>query len=109
MFRVDQTQVGVLHLLVLLIGRPALDKILTVVECVEMNPVYAQTSVVVHGRPQLLACTKVVTCLTTSRQPQSHMVCGQRNYILFVHSSRAGLQEILSAVEQRVYREHGRV
>lgn len=31
--------------------------------CVEMGPVYAQTGVVVHGKPQLLACMKPVTCL----------------------------------------------
>ena len=54
---------GIMQSLVLYIWWAALENFLTTIACVEMGSVYAQTSVVVHGKPQLLACMKPVTCL----------------------------------------------
>jgi len=54
-FVVDQTQAGILHLLVLYIRLATLEESFTMVECVEMEAVYARAGVVVYGKPQLLA------------------------------------------------------
>ena len=82
-FVVDQTQVGTLHLLVLYIRLATSEESFTMVECVEMEAVYARAGVVVHGKPQLLACMELVTCLRHLGRQSHHgapIACGQRNY-----------------------------
>jgi len=93
-FEVDQTPLGILHLLVLYIWRATLETLLTAVGCVEMGSACARASVVVHGKLQLLACVKLVTCLETSMQPgplgSADGLLPTQSHIL--HIWRAGLE-----------------
>jgi hypothetical protein len=47
-------------LLVLSIRVDPVELFLVTIRCVEMDPVCARVSVVVHGKPQLLACLELV-------------------------------------------------